>query len=172
MSLVMVTPAPDESGVDTDNHPLQNVVREDTLPPPLLPSLSISESDNANEQFILNMGRQKSVDSTILFPPVYNNKNALPFGRMHSEPERPLPLVEFQTLEQQTSNNAPDVSISGNVPQLNFRSCPEIRPEIQVQPAHLLKDIQTERGKLCPFFLNLYLLCQTKSSPKHLFRNF
>lgn len=147
MSLVMVTPAPDESNVDTSNSTQQNVVREDTLPPPLLPSLSIS-SDNGNEHFLLNMGRQKSVDSTILFPPVYNNKNALPFGRMHSEPERPLPLVEFQTLEQQTANNAPDVSISGNVPQFNFRSCPEIRPEIQVQPPHLQKDTQTERGKV------------------------
>lgn len=146
MSLVMVTPAPDESSVDTSNNQHQNTVNEDTLPPPLLPSLSISESDNTNEQFLLNMGRQKSVDSTILFPPVYNNKNALPFGRMHSEPERPLPLVEFQTLEQQTSNNAPDVSISGTVPQLNFRSCPEIRPEIQIQPIHLQKDTQTERG--------------------------
>lgn len=146
MSLVMVTPAPDESSVDTSSNQQQNVGRADTLPPPLLPSLSISESDNANEEFILNMGRQQSVDSTILFPPVYNNKNALPFGRMHSEPERPLPLVEFQTLEQQTVN-APDLNDTGANPQMNFRSCPEIRPEIQFQPASLRKDSQTERGE-------------------------
>ncbi|XP_035225503.1 small conductance calcium-activated potassium channel protein 1-like [Stegodyphus dumicola] len=144
MSLVMVTPAPDESGVDSSISQQQTVERQDSQPPPALPSLSISESENANENFLLEMGRQKSVDSTILFPPVYNNKNALQFGRMHSEPERPLPLVEFQPLEQQAVNNTSELNVGSGSPQANYRSCPEIRPEIQVQPATLQREI-TER---------------------------
>ncbi|KFM58259.1 hypothetical protein X975_17150, partial [Stegodyphus mimosarum] len=144
MSLVMVTPAPDESGVDSSISQQQTVERQDSQLPPALPSLSISESENANENFLLEMGRQMSVDSTILFPPVYNNKNALQFGRMHSEPERPLPLVEFQPLEQQAVNNTSELNVGSGCPQANYRSCPEIRPEIQVQPATLQKEI-TER---------------------------
>ncbi|KAG8184348.1 hypothetical protein JTE90_006751 [Oedothorax gibbosus] len=141
MSLVMVTPAPDES-----NSGRQRLVpRQDSLPPPLLPSLSISESDNDNELFFLEMGRQQSMDSTILFPPTY--KNALQFGRMHSEPERPLPLVEFQHLEQQTADDGTELKNATGSPQVNYRSCPEIRPEIQVQPATLRKDILYERAE-------------------------
>ncbi|GBL87454.1 hypothetical protein AVEN_118388-1 [Araneus ventricosus] len=145
MSLVMVTPAPDESGADISTNAPQTTAREGSLPPPLLPSLSISETDNDNEHFLFEMGKQQSVDSSILFPPVYNNKNALHFGRMHSEPERPLPLVEFQPLEQQKSTDSTELNNATGSPQANYRSCPEIRPEIQVQPAALQKEILYER---------------------------
>ncbi|KAL1414342.1 hypothetical protein MTO96_007581 [Rhipicephalus appendiculatus] len=47
-----------------------------------------------------------------------SGKPVLVLGRMHSEPERSLPLVEFKTLEPP----APP----------NYRSCPEIGPQIQV----------------------------------------
>ncbi|KAF8784496.1 small conductance calcium-activated potassium channel protein 1-like isoform X2 [Argiope bruennichi] len=144
MSLVMVTPAPDESGADISTEP-QTASREGSLPPPLLPSLSISESDNDNEHYLFEMGKQQSVDSSILFPPVYNNKNALHFGRMHSEPERPLPLVEFQPLEQQNSTDSTELNNVTGSPQANYRSCPEIRPEIQVQPAALQREILYEQ---------------------------
>ncbi|GIX90331.1 uncharacterized protein CEXT_627521 [Caerostris extrusa] len=154
MSLVMVTPAPDESDVNIGNNPQQNMSREGSLPPPLLPSLSISESDNDNEHFLLEIGKQQSVDSSILFPPVYNNKNALQFGRMHSEPERPLPLVEFQPLEQQGSADSTELNTVTGSPQANYRSCPEIRPEIQVQPAALRKEILYEREYYIILFLN------------------
>ncbi|XP_022240273.1 small conductance calcium-activated potassium channel protein-like isoform X2 [Limulus polyphemus] len=53
-----------------------------------------------------------------------HKQNPLHFGRMHSEPERPLPLVEFRPLEQPADT---DTS------QSNYRSCPEIRPDIQIQ---------------------------------------
>lgn len=47
-----------------------------------------------------------------------SNKPTVVLGRMHSEPERALPLVEFKPLEPP----APP----------NYRSCPEIGPQIQV----------------------------------------
>ena len=48
------------------------------------------------------------------------SNNPLLFGRMHSEPERPLPLIEFASLE-------PPVELQILNP--NHRSCPEISPE-------------------------------------------
>ena len=49
-----------------------------------------------------------------------NSTNPLVFGRMHSEPDRPLPLVEFASLQ-------PPVELQTLNP--NHRSCPEISPE-------------------------------------------
>ncbi|EEC14839.1 potassium intermediate small conductance calcium-activated channel, putative, partial [Ixodes scapularis] len=51
-------------------------------------------------------------------PTTASNKPVVVLGRMHSEPERSLPLVEFRPLEPP----APP----------NYRSCPEIGPQIQV----------------------------------------
>lgn len=47
------------------------------------------------------------------------NSNPAIFGRMHSEPERPMPLVEFKSLKPPEDTNP------------NHRSCPEISPERQ-----------------------------------------
>ncbi|XP_054159589.1 small conductance calcium-activated potassium channel protein 2-like [Oppia nitens] len=60
-------------------------------------------------------------NSGSLFPK--QSANPLLFGRMHSEPERSLPLVEFQPLELPN-----DQSFNPN-----HRSCPEIRPEMKNQ---------------------------------------
>lgn len=60
-----------------------------------------------------------------------SNNNPLVFGRMHSEPERPLPLIEFASLE-------PPVELQTLNP--NHRSCPEISPErakLEASPNHL-----------------------------------
>lgn len=49
------------------------------------------------------------------------------FGRMHSEPERPLPLIEFASLQ-------PPVELQTLANPINHRSCPEISPsETQMQ---------------------------------------
>lgn len=100
MSLVMVTPAVDDmlsaggTGGGSVSPPSQPPPPQ---PPPQLPQPS---------------------DWSCHLPSSSSNKPTLVLGRMHSEPERSLPLVEFRPLEPP----APP----------NYRSCPEIGPQIQV----------------------------------------
>lgn len=102
MSVVMVTPAAEETRTCTPAATTQN----GSLPPSFMLNDNSSSTNNNNNG--LNHKQ---------------NANPLLFGRMHSEPERPLPLIEFQPLEppnEQTFNP-------------NYRSCPEISPEIKIQ---------------------------------------
>lgn len=59
----------------------------------------------------------------IMYQHKNSGSNPLVFGRMHSEPERPLPLIEFASLQ-------PPVELQIINP--NHRSCPEISPDNQL----------------------------------------
>ncbi|XP_075745556.1 small conductance calcium-activated potassium channel [Rhipicephalus microplus] len=106
MSLVMVTPAVDDdflpasnnNAAGTNNNNNHHTAPTQPPQPPEAPSWPYPQ-----------LQYQASGSS---------GKPALVLGRMHSEPERSLPLVEFKTLEPP----APP----------NYRSCPEIGPQIQV----------------------------------------
>ncbi|XP_075541514.1 small conductance calcium-activated potassium channel isoform X2 [Dermacentor variabilis] len=109
MSLVMVTPAVDDDFLpgsnnnaaatnNNNNHHAAPTQPPPPQPPPEPPDWSYPQ-----------LQHQASGSS---------GKPVLVLGRMHSEPERSLPLVEFKTLEPP----APP----------NYRSCPEIGPQIQV----------------------------------------
>ncbi|CAN7937639.1 unnamed protein product, partial [Ixodes hexagonus] len=98
MSLVMVTPAVDDmlssggGGPNSATNSGPPTQPPPQPPPPLPPDWSC--------------------------PAPTSSKPVVVLGRMHSEPERSLPLVEFRPLEPP----APP----------NYRSCPEIGPQIQV----------------------------------------
>lgn len=109
MSLVMVTPA-----VDDD----------------FLPASNNNAANNNNNSHHAAPAQTQQAPPPQAFPaqpppdwpyPLQASGSSKPvvvLGRMHSEPERSLPLVEFKTLEPP----APP----------NYRSCPEIGPQIQV----------------------------------------
>ncbi|KAH6933088.1 hypothetical protein HPB50_012084 [Hyalomma asiaticum] len=109
MSLVMVTPAVDDDFLpasnnnaaatnNNNNHHVAPTQPPAPQPPPEPPDWPYPQ-----------LQHQASGSS---------GKPVVVLGRMHSEPERSLPLVEFKTLEPP----APP----------NYRSCPEIGPQIQV----------------------------------------
>ncbi|KAL3209373.1 hypothetical protein MRX96_038222 [Rhipicephalus microplus] len=106
MSLVMVTPA-----VDDDFLPASN-------------NNAAGTNNNNNHHTAPTQPPQPAEAPSWPYPQLQyqasgsSGKPALVLGRMHSEPERSLPLVEFKTLEPP----APP----------NYRSCPEIGPQIQV----------------------------------------
>ncbi|XP_076331885.1 small conductance calcium-activated potassium channel protein 1-like [Tachypleus tridentatus] len=111
MSMVMVTPSEEGSGLVGSQGYLPEASQTMSFPP----SLCISGAENG------------SIDSTPKRQPnvlTVHKPNPLLLGRMYSEPERHLPLVEFRPLEQ-PADTSPSHS--------NYRSCPEIRPEIQIQ---------------------------------------
>lgn len=84
----------------------------------------------------IDHGRHNDSGLTIMYHKNNNNNNnPLIFGRMHSEPERPLPLIEFASLEP------PAIELQTLNP--NHRSCPEISPErakLENQSASLCSD--------------------------------
>jgi hypothetical protein len=105
----MVTPAAEEPRTCT---PVSNT-QNGSLAPSFILNDNLSSSNNNNNNNNNNNGLLSHKQ----------NANPLLFGRMHSEPERPLPLVEFQPLEppnEQTCNP-------------NYRSCPEISPEFKAR---------------------------------------
>ncbi|CAN7988453.1 unnamed protein product, partial [Ixodes pacificus] len=97
MSLVMVTPAVDDM-LSGGGGPNSANSAPPTQPPPQPPPPQPPDWSSP--------------------PTTASNKPVVVLGRMHSEPERSLPLVEFRPLEPP----APP----------NYRSCPEIGPQIQV----------------------------------------
>ncbi|RWS23231.1 small conductance calcium-activated potassium channel protein 1-like protein, partial [Leptotrombidium deliense] len=120
MSVVMVTPATGESrgcttgagnvsstgSLISDANRVQNVA----------PSLAV----NDEVQTAFN-GDTKSNNNNI--SSYHKQTNPLLFGRMHSEPERSMPLVEFRSLEPPN-----DQAFSPS-----YRSCPEIGPQIKIR---------------------------------------
>ena len=116
MSVVMVTPAADETQSCT---PASNTRNGSLTPSFILNDINSSNENNSNNNNNNNNNNSNNNNNGILFPK--QNANPLLFGRMHSEPERPLPLIEFQPLELPN-----DQSFNPN-----HRSCPEIRPEMK-----------------------------------------
>ncbi|XP_076355592.1 small conductance calcium-activated potassium channel protein-like isoform X2 [Tachypleus tridentatus] len=110
MSLALVTPPGEESWIADSQDYLSETTQKVGFPPSLCISGADSDVDSPSKPHLNMLSVHK--------------QNPLHFGRMHSEPERPLPLVEFRQLEQPADT---DTS------QSNYRSCPEIRPDIQIQ---------------------------------------
>ncbi|RWS08428.1 small conductance calcium-activated potassium channel protein 1-like protein [Dinothrombium tinctorium] len=124
MSVVMVTPATGETrGCSTGNVSTGNTVLSDANN--RVQSLSVAPSLAVNDevQTAFNGDAKSSNNNNITS--YQKQTNPLLFGRMHSEPERPMPLVEFRALElpnDQTFNPS-------------YRSCPEIGPQIKIREA-------------------------------------
>ncbi|XP_077510807.1 small conductance calcium-activated potassium channel isoform X2 [Amblyomma americanum] len=111
MSLVMVTPAVDDDFLPGSNNNAaaannNNNNNHHAAPPPTQPPPPPPQPPPEPPDWPYPLQASGS------------SKPVLVLGRMHSEPERSLPLVEFKTLEPP----APP----------NYRSCPEIGPQIQV----------------------------------------
>ena len=99
MSVVMVTP-----------------VAEESLNPT---ATATTHNGNLAPSFVLNDNNSSTNNNNGTSCPKQNNP--LLFGRMHSEPERSLPLVEFHPLEPPNEQN------------INYRSCPEIGPDVKIR---------------------------------------
>lgn len=113
MSMVMVTSTTEDNrnlsnGTDT-NSSGQN---GNNIAPSVILNDDVQSSLNANS---------KCIDMSTESKPKHNNPILL--NRMHSEPERPVPLIEFRSLE-------PPTNIIFNP---SYRSCPEIGPAIHIQ---------------------------------------
>ncbi|XP_023218522.1 small conductance calcium-activated potassium channel protein 2-like [Centruroides sculpturatus] len=117
MSIVMVTPAADDSRVDCTQPYTSDPVQNGNLPS------GVSMDETGQDPVV----------------PIYKH-NPLMFGRMHSEPEHSLPLVEFRPLEQPSEG--------GSTCQASHRSCPEIRPEIHVQASEVENGQQQQQQQL------------------------
>ncbi|CAG2105950.1 unnamed protein product [Medioppia subpectinata] len=116
----MVTPA-EETRSCNPNANTQNA----NLTPSFILNDNISSTNNNNNN---NNSNSNDNNNGIVCPKP--NANPMLFGRMHSEPERSLPLVEFQPLELPN-----DQSFNPN-----HRSCPEIRPEMKNRQKELEDD--------------------------------
>lgn len=99
----MVTPAVEDTRTCISSTGAQSNTRT------FAPSLVFNDESNANN----NNNNAFSY---------HKQNNPLLFGRMHSEPERPLALVEFRPLEPPNDQAC----------NPSYRSCPEIGPQIRI----------------------------------------
>lgn len=98
-----------------DQHSSANSSREDDAA-----CCSSSLAGGGGGSVGVGVGNENNLD--IMYHHRNSTSNPIVFGRMHSEPERPLPLIEFASLQ-------PPVELQIINP--NHRSCPEISPDNQ-----------------------------------------